>query len=211
MVRPRRRVHHVSRRSQQCDRFARWLVLVRHQRGEYFLCAAEFPVLLSNNSTSPQTSNPAFITSYAQSGPSLRNNFSGWVGTKFTVGSGSLSITSLGRVCVTGNSSSHTVKLVNAATGSDLPGGSAVVNMSGCARSVSVCRAAVAHHHASGRWELLSCKSRVVGRRSMVRFRRRINDICRRSEQSHVFLRWFGLEWTRPAEYSTMDRKFRIR
>ncbi|MBZ5676587.1 MAG: hypothetical protein LAP61_20305 [Acidobacteriia bacterium] len=86
----------------------------------------------SQSSTAPPTSNPAFITSYAQGGPSLRNDFSGWVGTKFTVGGGSLSVTALGRVCVTGNSSSHTVKLVNAGTGMNLPSGSAVVNMSGC-------------------------------------------------------------------------------
>ena len=86
----------------------------------------------SQNQTSSQTSNPAFITGYALNAPSLRNDFSGWVGTKFTVGSSSLTTASLGRICIAGNSLSHAVKFVDAGTGTDLPGGSVTVNMAGC-------------------------------------------------------------------------------
>src|SRR5262249_29857951 len=69
---------------------------------------------------------------YGLDSPPARNNFSGFVGMKFTVGSMSMSISSLGRVCLGGNSASHTVEIVSAATGAVLPGASAVVNMAGC-------------------------------------------------------------------------------
>ena len=50
----------------------------------------------------------------------LRNNFSGWVGMRFTVGSSPLSISALGRICVAGNSGTHTIKLVNTSSGTDV-------------------------------------------------------------------------------------------
>jgi List-Bact-rpt repeat protein len=83
-------------------------------------------------SVSSSAPSPGFITAYAQNGPSLRNDFGGWVGATVTVGGASLRITSLGRLCVTGNASNHAVKLVNPLTRADVPGGSATVNMSGC-------------------------------------------------------------------------------
>ena len=73
----------------------------------------------------------AFVTSYDNLG-AIRNNYSGWVGTQFTVGSAALNVTSLGRLCVYGNASTHAVKFASVATGQDLPGGSAVLNMAGC-------------------------------------------------------------------------------
>jgi len=66
------------------------------------------------------------------SGTALRNDFGNFVGTRFTVGASPLSTGSLGRICVAGNSGGHIVKLVNAATGIDVPGGLTVVNMGGC-------------------------------------------------------------------------------
>ena len=74
----------------------------------------------------------SFLTAYALSNATLRNNFTGWVGFKFVVGGTALSITSLGRVCISGNSGTHVVKLVNAASGTDVGGGSATVNLAGC-------------------------------------------------------------------------------
>jgi len=58
----------------------------------------------------------------------VRNNFTGWVGLELTVGSSALEVTSVGRIFISGNTGSHLVKLVNAATGVDIPGGSAVVS-----------------------------------------------------------------------------------
>src|SRR4029077_11052517 len=62
---------------------------------------------------------------------SLRNDFSGWVGGQITVGSADLTVTDLGRIVVAGNSGTHTVKLVDAATGLDVSGGSVSVSMAG--------------------------------------------------------------------------------
>jgi hypothetical protein len=58
----------------------------------------------------------------------LRNNFTGWVGLELTVGSSPLEVTSVGRIFVNGNTATHMVKLVNAATGVDVPGGAALVS-----------------------------------------------------------------------------------
>ncbi len=74
----------------------------------------------------------AAITGYALNGPPLRNNFSGFAGMSFTVGPSSLVVSSLGRLCIAGNSGTHTVKLVSAATGADLTGGSVSLDMAGC-------------------------------------------------------------------------------
>jgi hypothetical protein len=60
----------------------------------------------------------------------LRNNLTGFAGMKFTVGSTPLTVTSLGRIFVTGNSGTHTVKVVNAGTGADVAGASVSINMS---------------------------------------------------------------------------------
>jgi hypothetical protein len=51
---------------------------------------------------------------------------------KLTVGANPIAVSYLGRICVMGNSGTHTVKLVSVATGIDVAGGTAAVNMSGC-------------------------------------------------------------------------------
>ncbi len=60
----------------------------------------------------------------------LRNNLSGWVGMKFTTASAPVTITSLGRIYVNGNTGTHTVKIVNAGSGADVAGASVSINMS---------------------------------------------------------------------------------
>ena len=62
---------------------------------------------------------------------SLRNDVSGWVGMSVTVGGSPVTVTALGRMFAPGNTGSHTVKIVNAANGQDVSGGSASVTMSG--------------------------------------------------------------------------------
>jgi hypothetical protein len=81
--------------------------------------------------TPPDPSSP-FVTAYALNAPSPRNDFAGWVGMKLTVGASSVTVNSLGRICLANNSGTHTVKFVNVATGQDVTGGSASLNMSGC-------------------------------------------------------------------------------
>lgn len=60
----------------------------------------------------------------------IRNNYSGWVGAKFTVGASPLSVTALGRIRVSDNSQSHRVKLVRASDGSDVTNGLVSIDMS---------------------------------------------------------------------------------
>lgn len=54
-----------------------------------------------------------------------------WMGMKFQVGSSPLVITSLGRIHIAGNNGTHQLKLVDAATGKDLPNSQVNVSMSG--------------------------------------------------------------------------------
>jgi len=69
-----------------------------------------------------------FVTGVTLS--SLRNNFSGWIGFRFAVGSAPITVTQLGRWVVSGNSGNHTVKLIVEA-GNDVSGASVTVNTSG--------------------------------------------------------------------------------
>lgn len=89
---------------------------------------ASAAVIINVSNATPPPS-PAFITGQAPG--ASRNNFTGLVGMQFTTGSSALAVTSLGRMCVSSNTGTHLLKLVQA-NGSDLNGGSANVSMSGC-------------------------------------------------------------------------------
>jgi RHS repeat-associated protein len=77
----------------------------------------------------PPAERTSFVTSFTPT--SLRQDFSGWVGSTVTVGQADVQVTSLGRWVVAGNSGSHVVKLVDAATGVDVVGGSVSVATAG--------------------------------------------------------------------------------
>jgi hypothetical protein len=70
-----------------------------------------------------------FVTSFVAG--TLRNNYSGWVGMQVTAGASPVTVTELGRIMVSGNSGTHTVKLVRVSDGQDVPGGSVSIAMSG--------------------------------------------------------------------------------
>ena len=73
----------------------------------------------------------AFVTSFT---PTIaRRDFSGWVGSTLSLGGTDLSVSALGRWVVAGNSAAHTVKVVDAGTGADVPGASVSVATSGAA------------------------------------------------------------------------------
>jgi len=105
----------------------------------------EFQFSLSASSPSPLifslTSTPALLTVTPPLGATpfvtnfvagtLRNNYSGWVGMQVTVGASPVTVTELGRIMVSGNSGTHTVKLVKVSDGQDVPGGSVSIAMSG--------------------------------------------------------------------------------
>jgi hypothetical protein len=89
----------------------------------------------STTSSGPAQSSIPLLTGYGLNNPSPRNDFSGFVGMQFSVGASPLYVSSLGRICVANNSQTHIVKLVNAATGLDVAGGSVSLNMAGCVRT----------------------------------------------------------------------------
>ncbi|HLV97963.1 MAG TPA: right-handed parallel beta-helix repeat-containing protein [Ktedonobacterales bacterium] len=68
----------------------------------------------------------SFVTGVS-TGSQLRNDFGNYVGMKITVGSSSITVQSLGRYFVSGNSGTHTLEIVRASDGSVL--GSVSVNM----------------------------------------------------------------------------------
>jgi hypothetical protein len=89
----------------------------------------------NDTANDPTTINPpgtTFLTGFALNSPVLRNDFSNFVGMQFTVGSSAITVGALGRLCVAGNSGTHTIKLVNASTGTDIAGGSLALSMAGC-------------------------------------------------------------------------------
>ncbi len=69
---------------------------------------------------------PGYITSYILG--TQRNDFTGWVGMRITVGASPVNVTALGRIVAPGNTGSHTVKIVNASNSQDISGGSASVS-----------------------------------------------------------------------------------
>lgn len=71
-----------------------------------------------------------FLTGFTTG--TLRSNWNDYIGMKFTVGASPLTVTSLGRVCVAGNSGTHTIKLVLASDGTDVAGGSLSLDMTSC-------------------------------------------------------------------------------
>lgn len=86
----------------------------------------------ASSAVTVQSANQSSVNFTASaSGPSLRNDFTGFVGMQFTVGANALSVGAVGRICVAGNSGTHAVELVNASTGATVA--SANVNMAGCA------------------------------------------------------------------------------
>ena len=68
---------------------------------------------------------------------SPRNDYTGWVGMQLTIGNAPITISSLGRFYVTGNKGTHTVKLVRASDGADMPGGSTSVPATGIPNTIT--------------------------------------------------------------------------
>lgn len=74
---------------------------------------------------------PALVTQQALGTP--RNDFTGWVGMQLKIGSAPLQVNALGRYIMQGNVRSHSIKLVNAATGADVSGAGVTLQAAGAA------------------------------------------------------------------------------
>jgi RHS repeat-associated protein len=80
--------------------------------------------------TNSSAASRPWVTSIRPS-TTVRSDYSGWVGMRILTGDSPVWVTRLGRWVLSGNSGSHTVKLVTASTGVDVSGGSVSVNTSG--------------------------------------------------------------------------------
>jgi hypothetical protein len=78
----------------------------------------------------PATTSSPFITGQTLSS-GVQNNYNGWLGFMFTVGNAPVTVTELGRWVRTGNTGTHTVKIVNATTGLDVTGASVSIATAG--------------------------------------------------------------------------------
>ena len=84
---------------------------------------------VSGGTMTVTTNETAYVTGQTLVG--LRNNYPGYVGMKIVVGANPVTVSALGRIMASGNSGTHTVKLVDAGTGTDVPGGSVSLTMNG--------------------------------------------------------------------------------
>jgi len=99
----------------------------------------QFRVIVTNAQGSTP-SNPAILSVLTPGSPfvtstvlgSLRNNYPGPVGMKVTVGSKPLVVSSVGRIVAPGNTGTHTMKIIDAATGTQLAS-AAVAFLCSCA------------------------------------------------------------------------------
>ncbi|HEX3621486.1 MAG TPA: DUF4082 domain-containing protein, partial [Acidimicrobiales bacterium] len=82
----------------------------------------------------PAPTGTALVSSFTPT--IVRNDFSGWVGMRMTVGSSNLSVSALGRLALGADTGTHTVRLVNAATGAEVA--SVAVDMNGAAAGTYV-------------------------------------------------------------------------
>ena len=88
------------------------------------------PWVTSGEWNSNSTLDP-FVTSFWGVANQGINSASGWVGTSLIVGAQPLTVTALGRGCLTGNSQTHQLQIVSGLSGAVVA--SANVNMAGCA------------------------------------------------------------------------------
>jgi hypothetical protein len=79
-------------------------------------------VVTSYSASTTQTTNTTSLVTSTGLG-TLRSDFTGFAGMEIVVGANPITVTALGRILAAGNGAQHTLKLVNANDGSDVPGG----------------------------------------------------------------------------------------
>jgi hypothetical protein len=108
--------------------FQKW-----QQDGVDFTTSASASITMDTSHTMTAVYAGGTVASYVtgQTLGTVRNSYSGFVGMRIIVGANPVTVMALGRFMLSGNSSIHTVKLVDAATRADVTGGAVSVTMSG--------------------------------------------------------------------------------
>ena len=78
---------------------------------------------------SEASSQTPFVTSVTLG--ALKHDVNGWLGMEITIGGTPVIVSSLGRYVINGNTAVHTVKLVDANSGADIPNGSVTISTAG--------------------------------------------------------------------------------
>ncbi|MBS0174759.1 MAG: beta-propeller fold lactonase family protein, partial [Nitrospira sp.] len=99
------------------------LTAVASDSGGHQVTSSAVAITVANGGAPP--SGTALISGYAPGSP--RNDITGFFGLQFTVGASALNVSALGRVFISGNTGTHTVKLVRVSDGSDVPNGSVTI------------------------------------------------------------------------------------
>jgi Subtilase family/FG-GAP-like repeat/Domain of unknown function DUF11 len=104
------------------------------QNGTQYICnvtnaIGSTPSNAATLGVTPTAPGTSYVTSVSPG--TLRNNFTGWVGMRITVGSSPVTVSGIGRLVLAGNTQNHVVKIVNATTGSDVTGASTTVSTAG--------------------------------------------------------------------------------
>lgn len=81
------------------------------------------------NITVNGASDSPLLTSFTPA--DARNGHQGFLGMRITVGDSNINVTDLGRIFLTGNTGTHTVKIVNGSSGADMLNGSVSISMPG--------------------------------------------------------------------------------
>jgi hypothetical protein len=87
------------------------------------------PASGSEPSPVPQAGNGSILTGVTLAG--VRNDYTGYMGTRLTVGDRPITVTALGRMVARGNSGKHIVKLVSVENGRDVTDAAVSINLGG--------------------------------------------------------------------------------
>ena len=96
---------------------------------QFYIIAATQHGEASFNSSPEVSATPGQGLVTSKTVGTLRNNFSGFAGMVIRVGAVPLTVVGVGRIFVPGNTGTHIVKIADGATGVDVPGGTATIDL----------------------------------------------------------------------------------
>jgi parallel beta-helix repeat protein len=95
--------------------------------------SASISITISNTSSAPapppSSGDQPFVTAYTV-GTTVTGGYTGWAGLRLRTGGSAVTVTALGRWKLSNNERTHTLKIVDAATGQNVPGATVEISLS---------------------------------------------------------------------------------
>jgi hypothetical protein len=95
--------------------------------------SASISITINNSTATPATQpvsgDQPFVTAYA-AGTTVTGGYTGWAGLRLRTGGSAVTVTALGRWKLSNNERTHTLKIVDAATGQNVPGATVEISLS---------------------------------------------------------------------------------